>query len=211
MYDRDLCNRCNLPGHLQKDCSLNWRRYVFCREPTRIEVARANSMLSPNCYICASNTHWGDECPSRRRSENSIFHTPILDFLQMTLIDQGPATRGRNRPHSRGAHFDKGHYSQTKGSRHSDSPASPTKIFHPNKDDSSLEHNRHVQGHSRYRNQTTGKSSDHHMEQDNDRPARRDYSRNSYGTGTGSANSKYKSSPHSGRTSTHSHSYRQHD
>lgn len=83
MFENDLCNRCGLPGHLQKDCSLAWRRYVFAREPTRHEVERAAALLAPQCYNCAAPSHYGDECPSRRRAvEWSIFHAPNWEFLQ---------------------------------------------------------------------------------------------------------------------------------
>lgn len=86
MYENDLCNRCGMPGHIQRDCSLLWRRYVFCREPMRSEVARASSLMAPHCYTCASATHFGDECPSRRKSEWSVFHRPILEFLQLAAL-----------------------------------------------------------------------------------------------------------------------------
>lgn len=86
MYENDLCNRCGMPGHIQKDCSLSWRRYAFAREPTRSEIARASSLLAPSCYFCAASTHFGDECPSRRKPEWSIFHRPLLEFLQLTAL-----------------------------------------------------------------------------------------------------------------------------
>lgn len=83
MFGNDFCNRCGLPGHIRRDCSLSWRRYVFVREPSAFEVERAITMLAPQCYNCAAPSHYGDECPHRRRAvEWSIFHTPNLEFLQ---------------------------------------------------------------------------------------------------------------------------------
>lgn len=38
------------------------------------------------CYHCSAQGHFGDECSKRARIEPSIFHIPILEYLQETLI-----------------------------------------------------------------------------------------------------------------------------
>lgn len=90
MYQNDLCNRCNYPGHLQKDCSLQWRKYNFIREVTRHEINRAHGFVAKMCYNCSSASHFGDECPYRRNVEYSIFHMPELEFLQLANLKATP-------------------------------------------------------------------------------------------------------------------------
>lgn len=101
-HEGDYCNRCQMPGHLQKDCSLNWRRYTFAREPTRAEVGRADGLLAPFCYNCASDRHWGDECRNRRRPDHTIFHRPELEFLKLTVLHQEDE-RVKSSPQYRGS------------------------------------------------------------------------------------------------------------
>lgn len=95
MFGHDLCNRCGLPGHVHRDCSLSWRRYSFAREPTRREVGRAANLLTPQCYNCAAPLHYGDECPTRRRGvEWSIFHSPNWEFLQQAALSPQASSAG---------------------------------------------------------------------------------------------------------------------
>lgn len=107
MFGNDFCNRCGLPGHLRRDCSLSWRRYVFVREPSAFEVERATTLLCPQCYNCAAPSHYGDECPNRRRTvEWSIFHTPNWEFLQQAVYpsQERQTRKSPKRKHETGQH-----------------------------------------------------------------------------------------------------------
>lgn len=81
--ERESCNQCGLPGHLQRDCSLVWRQYVFCKRVTRQSLQKDFRSLRMVCYNCASEEHFGDECPSRTRLGFSIFHQPVYEYLEL--------------------------------------------------------------------------------------------------------------------------------
>lgn len=84
----DVCRQCEFPGHLARDCSLNWRRYILCSRPNR-PVFQNNvhgKVCNISCYNCASEDHFGDECPSRRKIHFSIFHYPCIRFVEQAML-----------------------------------------------------------------------------------------------------------------------------
>lgn len=88
VYDDDLCNRCGQPGHLAKECSMAWRSYVFCRDLPRSHSNFLEELrrLRKRCYNCASISHFGDDCPNRRRPNYSVFHIPDFDYLDRVIL-----------------------------------------------------------------------------------------------------------------------------
>lgn len=88
VYDDDLCNRCGQPGHLARECSMSWRGYVFCRDLPRSHSAFLDELrgLRKRCYNCASISHFGDDCPNRRRPNYSVFHIPDYDYLDRVIL-----------------------------------------------------------------------------------------------------------------------------
>lgn len=103
------CNRCGLPGHFYRDCTLNWRRYHFCVDLNHDSVSRARYSIKRCCYFCSSPTHLGDECPQRTpyntpSSEWSIFHRPQLEFLVKTAFDTSSVFSDHRNNHKSGKH-----------------------------------------------------------------------------------------------------------
>lgn len=88
VYDDDLCNRCGQPGHLARECSMAWRGYVFCRDLPRSHSSFLEELrgLRKRCYNCASISHFGDDCPNRRRPNYSVFHIPDYDYLDQVIL-----------------------------------------------------------------------------------------------------------------------------
>jgi hypothetical protein len=88
VYDDDLCNRCGQPGHLVRECSMAWRGYVFARDLPRSHASFINELrgLRKRCYNCASISHFGDDCPNRRRPNYSVFHIPDYDYLDRVIL-----------------------------------------------------------------------------------------------------------------------------
>lgn len=96
--DREMmCNRCGLLGHLQRNCSLSWRQYVFKHKLHRPHFIKQLSGIRAFCYNCAADDHFGDECPERTRGGCSIFHRPVFEYLEMTAhrVDDDDGRRGR--------------------------------------------------------------------------------------------------------------------
>lgn len=88
VYDDDLCNRCGQPGHLARECSMAWRGYVFSRDLPRSHSTFLDELrgLRKRCYNCASISHFGDDCPNRRRPNYSVFHIPDYDYLDRVIL-----------------------------------------------------------------------------------------------------------------------------
>jgi hypothetical protein len=88
VYEDDLCNRCGQPAHLAKECSMAWRGYVFARDLPRSHSTFLDELrgLRKRCYNCASISHFGDDCPNRRRPNYSIFHIPDYDYLDRVIL-----------------------------------------------------------------------------------------------------------------------------
>ena len=67
------CPACALPYHDASTCSvLLWRQYYLIPtsisalpSPRQVELAYMTSVKS--CYLCASNKHFGDDCPRKER------------------------------------------------------------------------------------------------------------------------------------------------
>jgi hypothetical protein len=109
-YDDDLCNRCGQPGHLSKECSMAWRGYVFARDlpPSYTKFSDELRGLRKRCYNCASISHFGDDCPNRRRPTYSVFHIPDFDYLDRAILRVKLVQRSRT------LHLDDDSYHQPK-------------------------------------------------------------------------------------------------
>lgn len=88
VFGDETCNRCGQPGHLSRECTKVWRGYVFTRDLPRrhydfLEELRG---LRKRCYNCASISHFGDDCPSARRPNFSVFHLPEYDYLDQVIL-----------------------------------------------------------------------------------------------------------------------------
>lgn len=88
VFGDETCNRCGQPGHLSRECTKAWRGYVFTRDLPRrhydfLEELRG---LRKRCYNCASISHFGDDCPSARRPNFSVFHLPEYDYLDQVIL-----------------------------------------------------------------------------------------------------------------------------
>lgn len=84
----EVCNRCEQPGHLAKECSMSWRGYVLARALPHESAEFVEELrgLRKRCYNCASLSHFGDDCPSRRRPVYSTFHIPDLHYLRHVVL-----------------------------------------------------------------------------------------------------------------------------
>ena len=96
VYDDDLCNRCGQPGHLFRECSMSWRGYIFARDLPRSHSTFLEELrgLRKRCYNCASISHFGDDCPNRRRPNYSVFHIPDFDYLDRVILKIKPTQGG---------------------------------------------------------------------------------------------------------------------
>ncbi|KAJ1657227.1 hypothetical protein IWQ61_003344, partial [Dispira simplex] len=86
-FNKEKCYRCNLRGHLARDCPakhatngcgtchsrfhhqsecpLTWRHYIYKDSNEKSSKKLPNLKPRPYCYNCAKAGHWGDDCPSR--------------------------------------------------------------------------------------------------------------------------------------------------
>ncbi|KAF2138486.1 uncharacterized protein K452DRAFT_301023 [Aplosporella prunicola CBS 121167] len=90
--DGFVCDLCKEKGHIEEECALLWRTFIPEKVPNIHKVA----MLTVTCYQCASDRHWGDDCPMRPR--RAYFNTDTFSAKQANkyLIDPQAAAQERN-------------------------------------------------------------------------------------------------------------------
>lgn len=60
--DGVVCSLCSLSGHLEENCPSIWTTFV--PDPSRKDISR---QIHAMCHFCASDIHWGGNCPLDRR------------------------------------------------------------------------------------------------------------------------------------------------
>lgn len=92
------CNRCGQQGHIQRECPDIWRQFHATTKIGRIVIPEVKVNKIIQCYNCASDSHFGEECEEKHSSYYPLQTVFVCEYDEYARTKPPNKTRGNSRP-----------------------------------------------------------------------------------------------------------------